>query len=652
MTATDVFLAGLVHLCRLAGAGLLLYLAWELRGRRQFPLLLAAAAGALNLGLREAVSFAALYSETAAAPPLSSHPELAALDAATLAALLAWALSASGVPQPWFWLPLAAALPVFRPFYSPIAASAALAASAVLFLGPAARAQRHPTERLFFRGFAAACASSAAVLLLPLAPNLRDALFAAVSLALPLAFTFWMVRRNVFGLRPSRRFTFLAAVGLLSSLYLFVVQRVADELSISYGHSRSLVEVILIMAAAIFWMPLYEWMSRRMARRGQFLQDFTEKVIEQAASRLEPQEQIDFLAAGLQATLGCRRLLLLSRRRGIRQGAAGAASPLPPEDAATLLQGLENFWDPLIHSTSASPAHRDWLERTGFHYLLPLRHENSVAGALLLDVSPRRFLTDIDAMFPSMAREVSLLLVSTGLAEDKLEMEKALAAQEARAIIGDLTATIAHEIKNPLSNIRALCQLILEDESVVVTYARDLEFVISETRRLNASVVQLLEYAAQPAGEPVEVDLSALLRRAAASVEITAASAGLTVERDIQPDLLLPAADPRSVEQIVLNLVSNAVQASPRGASIRIAACRRNDVLLFSVRDQGAGVPPELREKIFQPYFTTRQSGTGLGLAIVVKNLRRLGGAIRLESPAAGGLGSEFSVTLPLERPR
>lgn len=646
MTANDVFLAGLVHLCRLAGAGLLFYLAWELRARRQPPLLLLAAAGALDLGLRETLAFAALYADTAPSP--STLPAL--LDAAVLAALLAWALSASGVRPPWYWLPLVILLPPLWPDHSPFTTGIVLAASAFLFAAPAVRAQSHSTERNFFRGLAAACALTLAVTLLPLAPNLRDALLAAAFLAVPLLFVLWMVRRNVFGLRPSRRFAFLAAVGLLSSLYLFLVQRIAGELSIDYGQSRSLIEVVLILAAAIFWLPLYEWMSRRMARRGQLLQDFTEKVIEQAASRLDPQEQLDFLAAGLQSTLGCRRLLLLSRRRDLRQAAAGAASPLPPEEAAALLHGLRNCWEPLLHQTTAPPAHRQWLESSGFHYLLPLRHENSVAGALLLDVSPRRFLADIDAMFPSMAREVSLLLVSAGLAEDKLEMEKALAAQEARAVIGDLTATIAHEIKNPLSNIRALCQLVLEDESVRASYGRDLEFIVSETRRLNASVVQLLEFAAQPAGQPVDVDLSALLQRAAAGLEITAS--GISVERDIEPGLILPAADPRGVEQIVLNLVSNAAQASPQGASIRISACRRDGALCFSVRDQGSGVPSELRDKIFQPYFTTRQSGTGLGLAIVTKNLRLLGGSIRLESPSSSGPGAEFIVTIPLERPR
>lgn len=651
MTATDVLLAGLVHLCRLAGAGILLYLAWELRGRRQLPLLVAAAAGALNLGLREVIAFASLYSDAALpAPSPSPDPLLATLDATALAALLAWALSAARVPKPWFWLPLAAVLPLFRPLYSPISAGTTLAACAVLFALPAARAQRHTTERFFFRGFGIACAAAASVLLLPLPLHLRDALFAAITLGLPLVFVFWMVRRNVFGLRPSRRFTFLAAVGLLSSLYLLLVQRIADELAISYGQSRSLIEVTLIMAAAIFWLPLYEWMSRRMARRGQLLQDFTERVIEQAASRLDPQDQIDFLAAGLLSTLGCRRLLLISRRREIRQAVAGPAAPLPPEDAAALLQGLEHCWDPLLHQTSAPPPHRDWLEHAGFHYLLPLRHENSIAGALLLDASPRRFLADIDSMFPSMAREVSLLLISAGLAEDKLEMEKALAAQEARAIIGDLTATIAHEIKNPLSNIRALCQIVLEDESVRASYGRDLEFVVSETRRLNDSIVQLLQYAAHPAGEPVDVDLTALLHRAAAGIRITAA--GLTVEQDIQSGLLLPAADPRSVEQIVLNLVSNAAQASPPGGLIRIAAGRRGGAILFQVRDQGPGIPSDLHEKIFQPYFTTRQSGTGLGLAIVLKNLRQLGGSISLQSPVEDGLGSEFTVTLPLERPQ
>jgi signal transduction histidine kinase len=659
MTATELLLEAMIHLCRLAGAGLLLYIAWEARRRPRGWLLAASLAGGLNLGLREGAHFLGLYSEAGAAQPSWDYPLPAVLDAISLAALLAWAISSSELRRRWIWISiggLAGALalnhqqPQLRGELPSFAGGGMLALCGWLFGGPASRAQRQAVERRFFRAFGYACGLTAIPLLLPLREPYRASAFAAASLIMPVTFIVWMSRRNVFGMKPSWRFVFLGILGLLSAFYLLVVRRISDELFIAYGQSRSFIELLLIMAAAVFWLPIYEWMSRRLARRGELLADFSKKVIEQAAAKLDPQEQIGFLASGLLKTLGCRRLLLIGRGRGVRQGAAGPMRPLPESEAAAVLSRLEHCRDDLLHQTSAPDTVREWLDLHQFHYLVPLRHENKIAGALLLDVSPRRFLADIDPMFASMAREISLVLVSTELAGEKVEMEKSLAAQESRVVIGDLTATIVHEIKNPLSNIRALSQLVHEDAQVSARYGRDLEFIIQETDRLNASVMRLLEYAAQPAGAPADVDVSAVLERAARSIEIEGAASRLVIEKSIEPGLCMHAADQRGVEQVAMNLLRNAMQASPEGGRIRVEARRSGDSIRLAIWDSGPGIPDELREKIFQPYFTTKQSGTGLGLAIVTKNLRQLGGSLDLLSPLEGGFGSLFTVTLPVER--
>jgi signal transduction histidine kinase len=100
----------------------------------------------------------------------------------------------------------------------------------------------------------------------------------------------------------------------------------------------------------------------------------------------------------------------------------------------------------------------------------------------------------------------------------------------------------------------------------------------------------------------------------------------------------------------VMNLLRNALQASPDRGRVRIAARRLDGVIQLSFCDQGPGIPESLREKVFQPYFTTKQSGTGLGLAIVMRNLRQMHGSLELRSPCENGCGTEFLVALPTER--
>jgi len=652
MNSTQVFLTGILHLSQLIGAVIALYLAWEVRRRPSRWLLASLFSIGLALGVREAGFFLHLYSESGISALTDWRLALLVqvLDAASLASFVAWAIDSAALHRRWQWV---SALTVAGGLYmsdSTLMRAAAFAAAAYVFAVPASGAQRHAIERRFFRNFAFAVGIASIALLLPVDQLYRQAIFALLSLGMPLTLLFWIATRNVFGLKISRQFVFVLTLSLLSALYLLVVKRLSDQLFLDYGQSRSFVEVLLIMAAALFWLPLYEWMSRRMARRSELLADFSKKVIEQAAAIADADEQIQFLASGLAKTLDCRRLLLISLGEIVRQGSAGAGRPLPPEEVELLLKRLAECWDELVHQALAPPDFREWMELHGFHYLLPLRHEARIAGVLLLDVSPRRYLADIDSMFPSVGREISLLLVSARLAEQKLEMEKALVAQESRAVIGDLTASIVHEIKNPLSNIRALSQLIREDASVRQQYERDLDFIIHETDRLNASVMQLLEFAKQPAGELGEVDVSALLERAIRNVEVETASSHLCIDRDFESDLRLPAADPRGVEQIVMNLLRNALQASPERGRIRITARRRDGAIQMSFCDQGPGIPEELHEKIFQPYFTTKQSGTGLGLAIVMRNLRQMHGTLELRSPCEDGHGTEFLVALPGER--
>ena len=114
--------------------------------------------------------------------------------------------------------------------------------------------------------------------------------------------------------------------------------------------------------------------------------------------------------------------------------------------------------------------------------------------------------------------------------------------------------------------------------------------------------------------------------------------------------LTLKNVDPQSLHQIVLNLAINAAQASPAGGVVEMeAAYGAGDNVVITVADQGAGIPAEIHTKIFDPFFTTKQKGSGLGLAIVAKNVRHLGGAVRLESRSNGNSGTSIVVTLPRE---
>lgn len=649
MTATAVFLFGIVHICRLAAAALLICLAWEFRRRPSVWLFGAVASCGLGYVIGEFLQLARLSQEP---PAVQAYSQIwiipAVLHAASLAFLAAWGMTTIGRPG-LAWAPWLAMAPGWLvPLQNELKISIALAVTGLLFAKWASRVQRHAAESQFFRRFGSACCTSSATLLLP--EPFGPAAFALSSLSLPLLLLHGIERRNLFDLRASRRLLFVGTLGLGSAIYLLTVQRIADQLSWEYGRSRAMVEVILIMAAAVLWLPLYEWMSRRMARRAEVHIKFSKKVIEEAAELLDPNEQIQFLAGGLALTLGCPRLLLATRGKGMRLGSAGMM--VKPADTQTewAIEAASESGEEMLHQATAPSDLRVWLEAHQFHYLLPLRHESKTIGALFLDVSPRRYLSDLDPMFPAMCRDVSLLLTTSRLAEEKVLLERELMAQEGRAALGDLTAIIAHEIKNPLSTIRALAQLMREDPEVGVKYDRDLEYIVQESERLDGSVRQLLEFARPPGETPADVDISTVLERAVRKLSVDAASGGLILQCSIAPGLIVRSVDERSVEQVALNILQNAVHASPHGGKVEITAAQHDGTVTMTVLDEGSGIPESVQEKIFRPYFTTKQCGTGLGLAIVKRNLRRLHGTVRVESPVADGRGTRMHVSLPVQR--
>src|SRR5205085_1669283 len=217
------------------------------------------------------------------------------------------------------------------------------------------------------------------------------------------------------------------------------------------------------------------------------------------------------------------------------------------------------------------------------------------------------------------------------------------------ASLGQMAATVAHEVKNPLSAIKSIVQVMREDETVAREYDHDLNLINGEVDRLSRSVSQLLSFsrpavvAAAPASLRELVDGVLMLTRAEAEARVVQVSVSLLT------DPLLGGEAAAALKEILLNLILNALQAIEHGGAVQISSAQGSQgQLQIGVTDNGAGVPPDLCEKIFDPFFTTKQRGTGLGLAIVARRVRELGGSITCQSPVTGGCGAQFDINLPL----
>ena len=187
-----------------------------------------------------------------------------------------------------------------------------------------------------------------------------------------------------------------------------------------------------------------------------------------------------------------------------------------------------------------------------------------------------------------------------------------------------------------------------EDPEVKQRYSRDLSYMVAEVDRLNSSVQQLLTFS-RPAPETKSaIDLSGLLETTTGALAREQATNGVQVEYIAGPRIQIEGSSPELVQQIVLNLALNAIQASPAGSQVTVEVQPRpRGKVAVVVTDEGPGIPEELQQRVFEPFYTTKQKGTGLGLAIAKKNVRQLGGEIQIESPVSHDRGTRVTVILP-----
>jgi signal transduction histidine kinase len=243
--------------------------------------------------------------------------------------------------------------------------------------------------------------------------------------------------------------------------------------------------------------------------------------------------------------------------------------------------------------------------------------------------------------------------VSENLEETNRSLK--LAQEEARraerlAALGQLSAGLAHEIRNPLGVIKGSAEILTQKLEGADPLAQELSgYIYTEVNRVSALVSRFLDFARPTQLVMASTDLAGLVERCLKTVSEQGACAGVKVQREFAPGLSKVMLDQDLSEQVFINLLMNACEAmSGQGGelTVRIQATPDESGVMVEVEDSGPGVPRELKEQIFNPFVTTKKTGVGLGLAIVSKIVDAHGGSLKLISPAHQG--ACFRVTFPI----
>jgi two-component system sensor kinase FixL len=234
----------------------------------------------------------------------------------------------------------------------------------------------------------------------------------------------------------------------------------------------------------------------------------------------------------------------------------------------------------------------------------------------------------------------------TGIIHDlsaRVAMETRIANQAAMARLGEMAAVIAHEVKNPLAGIRGAIQVIggrLPQDS---REAQVMKEVVARIDALNTLMKDLLLFARPPQPKPLDVDLGALVKSTADLVMADPAHSGVRIE--LEGNAPPVSADAELLNIVFLNLLVNAAHAMQGRGTVRVSLSSFSGMCQVAVADSGPGIPTDIREKVFNPFFTTKSRGTGLGLVTAKRLVEAHAGTIGIECPPTGG--TTVTIQLP-----
>ncbi|HMF56890.1 MAG TPA: ATP-binding protein [Pyrinomonadaceae bacterium] len=435
------------------------------------------------------------------------------------------------------------------------------------------------------------------------------------------------------------------------AIYLYGIRTFAEWVTARYGLRAGAVEALLILGLVLSAAPFRRWLENRFRKlfeqEASLYREVVARIGSLAGRYRDLPELLRFAEERTAETLGLGSVRIIPRSFDSMESESAQGEiefdgeqhdeglAIQTESALRLARGsgLSVIEDSMV------------LSEFGCDLAFPLRRENELFGVMLVKGSQDALTDDVRAVLEVLAGQLAIAIEDCMLVEKNVKLEQRVAQGERLAALGRMAATVAHEVKNPLSAIKSIAQVMSEDEKLVGEYSRDLGLIIGETERLSRSVTQLLSFArhSPPPGTPSKVD--DLIQAVVELFRPEARTRNVSLEIAGHVDAELNGASAAAVRDALSNLLINATQATPRGGRVRIEAAKEGEAICISVTDSGPGVPAAARQKIWEPFFTTKQRGTGLGLAIVRKRMEEIGGRARL-SNSTNGTGARFELII------
>jgi signal transduction histidine kinase len=430
-------------------------------------------------------------------------------------------------------------------------------------------------------------------------------------------------RKNFLQIGRQKNLLYAVSATFLALLYLRLVHRVGIWLEPLLPPEAS--ASILLFVLVIFIEPLQRVLGRSLRQTAQLEMDRVQKLmaeIHKQARQGNVTGLVQFIERRVKEQLELREVWV-----DLPDGKS-PAEPRSPEPRAALAFDPREF---------------------------PMERGGKSEGVLQVEPHGAIISGDTRAALEFLCEQLPGALDLCRLIDEKLRLERELAERERLALVGQMAASISHNLKNPLGSMKTILQVQLENPELPESMRGEAQMLLEEIGRLSAKLNQLLQFSRPTVrrGEGVAYcDAAAAIEEVAGVLSHEAERRGLKLSAQLSGVRSRVAVSAEALNDILSNLVVNALEATPSGGSVSVNAAEDSGSLCVWVEDDGPGIPAALREKILQPFFTTKSQGTGLGLAIVARRVAEFSGKVDWESPVKDGHGTRFKVTLPVEEPK
>ena len=474
-------------------------------------------------------------------------------------------------------------------------------------------------------------------------------------------FSYYVYRYNYmeFMLRRSVFYSFLTLI--LICLYYFGIKKLSKTLEHHYFVNAKILESVFVISL-VFWFPTLKERIQKLIRKLIFFRIANSEYMLNELSHVisaDPlvnfNKLLEYVVTSINKATAIKSInLLLFKSERTQIIGNKKYEPVTQSDLQHIIQFFANGEYVVLNRYEVKEVSIiNEMRLLDAIFLFPIFVNRRLTGLLCLGRARRGVSITSDNLDQLMiiANEIGSAVEKSKIIEEKLLLERKMYENEKLSSLGRLSTSVAHEVKNPLSSIKAIVQVMREDLKNNESLQEDLTIIVDEIDRLTKVVNQLLQFAKPTSELKTSVRIGDVINSTLVVLNHEAKQNKIATFCQIPNDLPAIITDEGALKEVFFNLIHNAIQAMPSGGEININAHYQpsNHMIQVTIADTGIGIPQASVQKIFEPFYTTKQTGTGLGLSIVKKKLEEMDAAIRVENN--GEKGVSFIINFPLNEP-